>query len=169
MRALGIFFGRWLLGGVVLGLLVGCGFALRGAEGVPGEVLIRVEDRDLGGRVAEVLREYGVRVVRVRGDGGDSEGGEDWGGGALVRITESKFAQKLLTTDARGRGSGYSLHYEVVFGIGDGGLRSLSLGRDYRYAAGRQLSVEAEVEFLKDDLRREAAEGIVRYLIATID
>ena len=142
---------------VVLFMASGCGFQLRGEVELPA-VLSRVfvdgASRELVDELADALRRHGAVV-----------------GSAAVRVVvDAGFSRVVLTTDSYGRASAYALRYRVVFNVADGDEillddETITLNRAYDYDADLQLQVDAQVQVLEDEMRREMIARIVQRLL----
>ncbi|MGR3984585.1 MAG: LPS assembly lipoprotein LptE [Gammaproteobacteria bacterium] len=139
-----------MLGAAFAGMsLGGCGFRLRTEFALPPQlarVHVNGADLELVARIADALAARGAVI--------DADGAD-------LRIT-ADMRRAVLSTDADGRATAYSLTYAVQYQLRLPGAkarpaRSFSLRRAFDYAVTRQLQVEREAEFLEEDLRGEAA------------
>ena len=145
-----------------LSLLAGCGFHLRAAIDLAPElarVYVTGADRDLAQHLGDALALRGALVID------DPEAGA-----THIDLLEARFERKVLTTNAQGRASAYTLYYRITFRVtgGDGtplqSDTSIALQRAFDYHHNRELQAEQEVRFLETDLRREAVRRMLQRL-----
>ena len=151
-----------LLMGTVL--LSACGFHLRGKISLPPSletVRITSPDGDLRTYLADALDFSGATVTE-----GDA--------GALVDVVNVRFDRRVRTVDNRGLATSYTLHYAVDFRVEDASgatlldTATINLRRDLNFDSTQVLEKEDEEQFLRDDMRRAAAQQILRR-VGTVD
>ncbi|MDH3465780.1 MAG: LPS assembly lipoprotein LptE [Gammaproteobacteria bacterium] len=139
-------------------LLSACGFHLRGKIDLPPSletIRITSPDGDLRTYLADALDFSGATVT----------GSDD---GALLDVVDVRFERRVRTVDTRGLATSYMLHYAVDFRVEDASGASLldsatiNLKRDFNFDSTQVLEKEDEEQFLRDDMRRAAAQRIVR-------
>ncbi len=141
-------------------LLSGCGFHLRGTIVLPDSirtVAISSPDVKLKDILADRLESNKVTVVG--GPTSDS---------AQIKITSAKFSREIRTIDERGKSTGYVLILRVGYLVLDNKGEVLvkpsvsSARRDYNFNQDQLLSATREEELLRDEMRGDAAQGILR-------
>lgn len=148
-------------------LQVGCGFQLRGADGklsnMPPTYIAGSQFDPLLRDLRVELASGGVQVVSSAAEAG-----------ALLRVTENKFTRRILSVGPDDRAREYELVYKVSFGLLDREgaalvkTQSVSLLRDYFNDETQVLGRANEERFLREDLRKEMAQAIVRRLRANL-
>ncbi len=142
------------------GLLSGCGFHLRGTIVLPDSirtVAITSPDNKLKDILADRLESSKVTVIKSPNS--DS---------AHIKITGANFGREVRTIDTRGKSTGYILIYKVSYKVIDGKGKELvkpsiaTSRRDYNYDPTQLLSATREEELLRDEMREDAAQGILR-------
>jgi len=145
-----------LLMGTVL--LSACGFHLRGNISLPPSmetVRITSPDGDLRTYLADALDFSGATVTE-----GDA--------GALVDVVDVRFERRVRTVDNRGLATSYTLHYAVDFRVKDASgatlldTATINQRRDFNFDSTQVLQKTHEADFLRDDMRRAAAQQILR-------
>ena len=151
---------NWFIraGGVVcVCALAACGFHPRGAESElqpPARVHITGADRELTARLTQYLTARGAAVTAAAR------------ATAVIHIAVHEFHQELLTTDAKGRATAYTLRYRVAYEVaGVAASQSVTIERALPYDAALQLQFEHEKRFLQADMRAEAARRIAQRLL----
>ena len=150
---------------VVVALTVtipGCGFHLRGQSPLPAE-LRRVYlggPADLTDALAVYVDSAGAQRTATRDDAD-----------AMVDIARADFRRRVLSVDPdTGKEREFELIYVVGFGVrGSGGTvlvapQSFSLRRDYVFDPNVVIGKGQEEEVLRDEMRRDAAQQILRRL-----
>lgn len=105
------------------------------------------------------LRQHGARITSTAG-------------ATVIRVRVTAPKPQAQTTDASGLARLYQIAYRVVFSVnpphasGDAPSekQTIALDRVYDYAVARRLSVEAEANFLRAEMRREAVARTIRRL-----
>lgn len=145
-----------------LALLLGaCGFQLRGSYNVPyflQEIALKtpVGGNDLRTELRLALERKGIAT-----DGGDLQ----------LEVVEEKLTRQTSSVDSSARAAEYILIYHVDFRINStdgrmvGPLQTLILRRSYQYSAINVVGKNTEEETLRNELRMDAAQQIVRQLI----
>ena len=145
-------------------LLSACGFHLRGKISLPPSletVQITSPDGDLRTYLADALDFSGATVTE-----GDA--------GALLDVVDVRFERRVRTVDSRGLATSYVLHYAVDFRVENASgatlldTATINLKRDFNFDSTQVLEKEDEEEFLRDDMRRSAAQRIIRR-VGTVD
>jgi len=141
------------------GLLSGCGFHLRGTIVLPDSirsVAISSPDVKLKDVLADRLESSKVDVVTSPTS--DS---------AQIKITSTNFRREIKTIDKRGKSTGYVLILKVGYQVLDSKGKLLikpsvfSARRDYNFDPDQLLSATREEELLRDEMRGDAAQGIL--------
>ena len=142
---------------LLLLVLAGCGFQLRGMATVPTEMAytyIETSDRRslFYRRLRETLRTVGVGVTESIADAG-----------AVFSIVSDDTGQRVLSVSARNVPTEYEVYYTVTYGLQAGQrillpVRSQTLTRDYTWDETLVLGKEKEEQLLReaivDDLIR---------------
>jgi LPS-assembly lipoprotein len=141
-------------------LLAGCGFHLRGTIVLPDSirtVAISSPDAKLKDILADRLESNKVTVVSSPKS--DSAG---------IKITSADFTREVRTIDERGKATGYVLILRVGYLVVDSKGKELvkpsvtSARRDYNFDDEQLLSATREEGLLYDEMREDAAQGILR-------
>lgn len=151
---------------LVLSMLTGCGFQLRGSASLPSEMdrtrLELAEPDSLFGRELRLLLEAnGVELVDAAAEGA-----------AVLRITSQRISRRALTVSGNARVREYELVFELGFNLtGPDGARllgneTLRLARDFQFDEQEILGATSEEELLREDLRRSMAAALIRRLEA---
>jgi LPS-assembly lipoprotein len=149
-------------------LLAGCGFHLRGASSVvlPPELnVMRVTmGRDSYPPLLVEMRNALLALGAVRLT--DDISAEV----PVLRLYGETSASEVLAVDSSGRVSGYVLNYRVDFSLDDGKGKALlprqpvKLQREYTFDRLNVLATEKQSDFLQNEMRRDAAQQILRRL-----
>jgi LPS-assembly lipoprotein len=153
---------RLILAAVVLTLLAGCGFQLRGQAQLPFDTLFIPGSTPL---VVELKRNVsaasGTRLVESPGDAQ-----------AVLGFTQEQRDKIILSFNTAGRVSEYQLRYRVGFRVTDakGGqvylpTSEIQLTRDVSYSDAQVLAKEAEEQQLYRDMQRDMVQLILRRLV----
>jgi LPS-assembly lipoprotein len=148
-----------LVGGALL--LQGCGFHLRGkVELSPAlsNVYVDGPDLEMVTDMKDALAFNGVQIAQ------SAESAS-----AVIRLN-SEYERVVRTTDSRGLATGYVLRYRVRFQVVDAEGEELHksapirMSRDFNFDATQVLQKEGEEEFLKEDMRKQIIQNIMRQL-----
>ncbi|MFK7956076.1 MAG: LPS assembly lipoprotein LptE [Lysobacterales bacterium] len=148
--------------GLILGLLSGCGFALRGSAELAPEmsaVNLNIPVRHpLARELSTLLRAGGREVVSAS----DAT--------AQIVFERNDLARDVQSVGATARVREFALRYDVAFRVQarDGRelvpLTELEINRDYTFDQGQVLGAASEEEFLREEMTREMAARIMRAL-----
>lgn len=148
---------------MALALLAGCGFHLRGAVTLPeglSPVQVRGASTELRQRLELFLTDGGARVTDAR------EAAQ-----SVLSVHEERFGERVLSVDSQtGKAREFEITYRVSFEVidADGTVilpqREVSLVRDYVFDPGAVIGKSRERGVLQQEMRRDAAEQIVRAL-----
>ena len=141
-------------------LLSGCGFHLRGTITLPDSIrTVSVTSPDVKLRDALVNGLESNNVIVVGGPTADS---------AHIKISEADFGREVRTIDERGKSTGYVLilraSYEVLDSTGKELVKPsiATARRDYNFDQEQLLSATREEELLRDEMREDVAQSILR-------
>jgi outer membrane lipopolysaccharide assembly protein LptE/RlpB len=144
----------------------GCGFHLRGGVSLP-EAYAPVYvsgSQDLRGALMTGLRGGGVEVTT-----------DPASAGARLEIRNESFSRRTLSVDPdSGRAQEYEVSYQVRYRLVDGEGRviadppPIALQRDYFFDADAVLGTSREVSTLYEEMRRDAAQRILRQVDAAV-
>jgi len=141
---------------VLLVLLSGCGFHLRGSVALApslSSLYLDGGDAELRQALTSILDFSGatLQTSATRAT-------------TTLKITKNNFVQRVRSVDNRGKATGYYLDYQATItltSVADGKVIlapvRLLLTRDYDYNSDNVLQVENEVKFLKKSMHREMA------------
>ncbi|NOY16739.1 MAG: hypothetical protein GXP23_07410 [Gammaproteobacteria bacterium] len=141
------------------GLLSGCGFHLRGTVVLPDSIrTVSISSPD--GKLKNILtdRLESSKVTVVNSPTSDS---------AVIKITRANFSREVKTIDERGKSTGYVLIFKVSYQVLDSRGKELikpsvaSARRDYNFSQSQLLSATREEGLLRDEMRGDAAQGIL--------
>ena len=142
-------------------LLQGCGFHLRGTVTLPeaaSNVYVNGSDFDLVADLKEGLQTNGA-FINNSAEAADSS----------INI-KSEFMRRIRTLDDRGIASAYRLLYRARFVLKDASGEVihtsgvLTQRRDFEYSAAEVLEKEDEEEFLREEMRKELVQNILRQI-----
>ena len=141
-------------------LLSGCGFHLRGSIVLPDSIrTVAISSPDVKLRDVLADRLESNKVIVVTSPTSDS---------AQIKITSADFSREVRTIDERGKSTGYVLILRVNYLVVDSKGKELvkpsvsSARRDYNFDQEQLLSATREEELLHDEMRGDAAQGILR-------
>lgn len=153
---------RWrtALATLLLAGLGACGFHLRGSYEVPPFL----HEISLKGGTPALATELRLALQRnhIATDGGAVQ----------LEIVSEKLTRQTASVDGRARAAEYVLVYRVEFRVNSsdgravGPLESLILRRSYQYSSSNVVGKNTEEDTLVSELRADAAQQIVRQLIA---
>ena len=150
--------------GLLLLLVAGCGFHLRGAAVIPESLktmYIQGIDlhTDLGRELKRSLESNGVNIA------------DDYSQGtAVLSILENKYDRRVLSVGSDAKVSEYTLYGRVKFKVSDGdGVilaeeQTVEAMRDFQFDQTQVLGKGNEEELLREDLNRQLVGGILRRL-----
>lgn len=152
---------RTLIPVLLLAILAGCGFQLRGNATLPFDS-VYIE----GGQEIAVSLERAIRptATKVAADAKDAQ--------AILQITDESREKRILSLDRAGRVSEFRLLYRVAFKVRDNKGRPLmsdqqvELVRDITFNDSQTLAKESEEALLYRDMQSDAVQQIVRRLSA---
>jgi len=144
-------------------VVAGCGFHLRGAVSVPPvmqrTLITGTDNSPLYYELESALTAAGARVV---------EGAES--ATATLVIERERYGRRVLSVDSLGRASEYELSLHIVFSLRgqDGRViadkEALSVLRDYSFDPDNVLGSSGQEMTLQTEMRRYAARQILRRL-----
>jgi len=151
---------------VISGLVVGCGFALRGQLELPASMkTMRVAAADPTTRFyQELIGQLQANGVVVSAQGGPES--------MTLVIDSQRVYREPLTISQDARVREYVLYFEVRYGLQDRfgeevlANQSIRLSREYQFDEQAILGGRREEEFLEQDLSRQMAAQLVRQLSA---
>lgn len=157
---------RWLTAMLVVSMLTACGFQLRGAANLPGEMSttwLKVSNPTsaFARELELLLRGNGVQLAEGPGEGI-----------AELRITRERITRRALTISGDARVREFELVFELQFSLANDagevllGPESLRLERDFQFDEQEILGATTEEELLRDELRRSMASALIRRLEA---
>ena len=145
---------------LVSSLVSGCGFHLRGSINLPDSIrTVAVSSPDVKLKDALVNSLQANNVITVSSPTADS---------AHVEISTADFGREVRTIDDRGKSTGYILILRVRYKVLDSGGKELVkpstavARRDYNFDDQQLLSATREEELLRDEMRNDAAQNILR-------
>jgi len=158
---------RWLPWLLLSVWLAGCGFQLRGAASVTLPPELKVMRVTMGAGYPPLLVEVrnSLRVlgsVRLTDDVTAPV--------PVLNLLSEQSLSEVLSIDSSGRINAYLLNYRVDFSLSgpDGKIllpsQSVRLQREYTFDRLNVLATEHQSEFLQNEMRRDAAQQILRRL-----
>ncbi len=139
--------------------LSGCGFHLRGTIVLPDSIkTVAISSPDVKLRDILTDRLESNKVIVVSRQTADS---------AKIKISSATFNREIKTIDGRGKATGYVLILKVNYQVLDNKGKQLvkpsvsSARRDYNFDPQQLLSATREEELLRDEMRADAAQGIL--------
>lgn len=142
-------------------VLQGCGFHLRGkVELSPAMERVYIEGADpvLISELKRALEFSGASMVNSAESA------------TSAVVVDSRYVRDVRTLDSRGLATGYRLRYDVRFTVydpqGEQRYQSpiISLQRNFDFDATQLLQKEGEEEFLKEDMREQIVQRMLRQL-----
>ncbi len=156
---------RRLLILLLIGLVAGCGFHLRGSTPLPPGMAVTylqgAEGSALRFELESTLIASGVALAPQRGDGI-----------ALLTLQREKLSSRVIALDSQGRASGRTLTLQLRFSMVDGDGRQLAMNeplrveRDFTFDPDEVLAGGEWESRLRREMYRQAAQQIVRRLRA---
>lgn len=146
---------------LVSSLLSACGFHLRGIYSVPSflhEISLRTPDTSPALRTEVKIA---LETYHIQADGGE----------VLLDVVNENITRQTSTVDSSARAAEYTLIYTVNFRISRsdekaiGEIQSLILRKSYQYNTSNIVGKNIEEENLVQELRRDAAQQIIRQFI----
>jgi LPS-assembly lipoprotein len=147
---------------LLLALLAGCGFHLRGGYDVPAFLQAVNLRLPVGGQALGKELRLALERNNIGTHGGD----------LVLEVVSEKLTRQTSSLDSSARAAEYILIYNVDFRVNSvdgrvvGPLESLILRRSYQYNALNVVGKSTEEETLVNELRLDAAQQIVRQLAA---
>lgn len=145
---------------LVSSLVSGCGFQLRGTINLPDSIrTVAVSSPDVKLRDVLVDSLEANNVIVVSSPTADS---------AHIEISKADFRREVRTIDERGKATGYVLILRANYKVLDSAGKDLvkpsiaTARRDYNFDDTQLLSATREEELLRDEMREDAAQSILR-------
>jgi LPS-assembly lipoprotein len=155
---------RLIVAFVLSGVLVGCGFRLRGTQQLPFDS-VYIEAPRAFAIGAELARSIGTGTsTRVVDDKAAAK--------AVIQIVTEARERDVLSVDAQGRAREYRSRLRVVFRVGDGkgrefvGPTTIVVARDLAVREEQMLAREYEEAQLYQDMLVDVAQQMLRRLAA---
>jgi len=153
---------------LVLGaVLAGCGFQLRGASSVRLPPELRVLRISMGAGFPPLLVEV-RNSLRILGSVRVTE--DVQAPVPVLNLIGEQSTSEVLSIDSTGRINAYLLNYRVDFSLtsADGKMllpqQAIKLQREYTFDRLNVLATERQSDFLQNEMRRDAAQQILRRL-----
>tara|TARA_B100000676_G_scaffold312551_1_gene387338 strand:+ start:3506 stop:4009 length:504 start_codon:yes stop_codon:yes gene_type:complete len=152
---------------LLLGLLSGCGFQLRGSADLQGLKSVRIDTGStiLRDELAVFLEDGGVVLVD------DKKAQVD----AVLSAYDENYQRRVLSVDSNtGKAREYELAYTVKFNLVDGDGEALvseqrvRLVRDFVFDEDAVIGKSREEDVLRREMRRDAVQHILRRLTAML-
>jgi len=151
---------------LVLALAVsGCGFQLEGSGVLPTSVATTYLDTakpytEFYDSLRDALRARGTELVDSRQEAG-----------AVLRILEDTYGQRILSVSARNTPREYEIFYAITFSLEAEGsnlieTESLVVTRSYTYDETQVLGKSAEEQILRESLAQDLARQVLRLMEA---
>jgi LPS-assembly lipoprotein len=152
---------------LLLTMLSACGFQLRGVASATLPAELKVMRVTAGSGLI-----YPPFVVDIRSVLQSQAGVQlvDAPGVPTLTLLEERADSQILSIDSTGKVSSYLLDYRLTFKLTDAagkellGAQSVKLQREYSFDKLSVLAKEKEDEFLRNEMRRDAAQQILRRL-----
>ncbi len=155
---------RLLIGCLIVGLLSGCGFQLRGSADLPiamEHTYLDMPDRygEFGRLLERSLESNGVDVVSTAEQAG-----------AVLQISQAQFVNEAASFSGTALISEFRLTFRVRFRLLDeqgealSSQRQVVLFRDYSFNSQEILASQREEEFLRGNLRNDMVNELLRRL-----
>ena len=153
--------------GILLLLLAGCGFQLRGAASVPDELKtmyiqgVNTQQDYLGLQLKRSLIRNGIQVLD-----------EYEQGAAIFTVLENRYQRHVLSVGGDAKVSEYELEAWVVYRVTDdkgellGEQQRVEARRDYQFDRTQILAMDEQERVLREDLYKQIVQSILRRLSA---
>lgn len=149
---------------LLLGLLTGCGFHLRGATSLPLQTVF-IEQTNAPVAAADIARAIRTGTsTRVIEDRAAAQ--------AALQLSNETTEKRILSLNEAGRVRAFEIFYRVTFRLHDGKekdllpLQQLELRREFTYNDQQILAKEAEEALLYANMRSDAVQQIIRRISA---
>lgn len=153
--------------GLMLMLLAGCGFQLRGEASVPDELKtlyiqgVNTQQNSLGVQLKRDLKRNGIKVL------------EDYKeGAAIFTVLENRYQRHVLSVGSGAKVREYELEAWVVYQVTDengeliGEKQRVEARRDYQFDETQILAMDEQERVLREDLNKQIVQSILRRLSA---
>ncbi len=158
-----------ILVAILLGLLSGCGFKLRGSQLLPESIdTIFINAPLQYSPLSRALQER-LPVYQLNGiinTASDSSSVNDQG--PIITLQPEQFERRLLSVFSTGQVAEYELVYTIEYTVKFVGAdpieNSLSVSREYQDDPDQILAKSRELVLVLDELRSETADRIIRLL-----
>lgn len=154
---------RLVLPAAMLAWLAGCGFQLRGSYEVPAFLeAVSLKLPPAGGSNLGTELRLALERKHIATTGGDLQ----------LEVVSEQLTRQTSSVDSSARAAEYVLIYNVTFRVNSsdgrliGPLQTLILRRSYQYSAANVVGKSTEEETLVRELHTDAAQQIVRQLVA---
>lgn len=149
---------------LIVTLIAGCGFHLRGEAELPAAMQhVFIDSGDpldsLTHDLSKAFQRSGAVVEDHAGDGI-----------ANMKITVNRLRTDVLSVGGNARANEYQMTYHVEFVVQDSAGKELlpkqviELSREFTFDSGQALGIAAEQDILTDELHRDMVQTIVRRL-----
>lgn len=152
---------------LVILILAGCGFQLRGAATVPDELKtlyiqgVNTRQDSFGRQLKRALQRNGIQVL------------DDYEeGAALLTVLENRYERNVLSVGNDAKVREFELETWVVYQITDktgeiiGEQQRVEARRDYQFDRGQILAMDEQERVLREDLNNQMVQSIIRRLSA---
>ena len=140
--------------------LTACGFHLRGSFVMPDSL----DSVSIEGGEADFNEALEARLVRA---GSTISSGDD---ATVVQINNLNYLSSVSKTDALGRATSYTYHYNLDFSVidGEGNVlqqpTAITQKRTQEYDPNQELQAQQEAEFLKEKMQQDLISQLLRRL-----
>lgn len=153
--------------GMLMLLLAGCGFQLRGEASVPDALKtlyiqgVNTQQDVFGLELKRALVRNGIRVVEEYEEGA-----------ALFTVLENRYQRHVLSVGSDAKVREFELETWVVYQITDengkviGDKQRVEARRDYQFDRTQILAMDEQERVLRDDLNKQMVQSIIRRLSA---
>ncbi|MBL09585.1 MAG: hypothetical protein CL402_03550 [Acidiferrobacteraceae bacterium] len=147
---------------IILLLVSGCGFHLRGQQSIPHymeKTYVEGDNAELVAKLNLELRSRGVEAIKEQSDAT-----------IILDLLRVTYLREVRSIDNRGKVNGYISKYEVEYRVLMPNLDILldktliTLSSSLEYDSGQVLELELEEELLRDELLNQLAKRIAQRL-----
>lgn len=151
---------------LIMSTLPACGFQMRGEWSLPvvmQQTTYTSGSRDLFRALERAFRAASATIIQ----------GDGVAGGTRLRVTGEILDRRVLSVDNTGKAIEYELFYVLTFDVldGQGNLlvkpQRMSMTRDYLFAAADVHGTSRQEALLREEMRREMANLIMRRIQAS--
>ncbi len=149
--------------GVLVLLLAGCGFQLKGAVSLPADV------KTVYVATSDELSPFSVELGRALHAAGAALAASASVADAVIRVAQDRTGRRVLSVSARNTPQEYQVYYVLGYSIERGEQQAVApqqieVSRSYSFSESDLLAKDREEAILREALARDLADLVVRRL-----